>query len=430
MMRLLSDAPLAASPLAGAVRRRVLHVCPYMHPFAGGPPVVVERLSMHAAAYGWDASVLTTSFMCPDDGRALAADLGSRLEIEVLPIDRPRIMGHASRAEAAMDAAVRKADIVHVHTLWHPLNVFARRACQRHCKPYLLSPHGMLDPGAINVHAWRKAMYLALIERRNLADAARVIFTTATERDLAAATLRGWSRCEVVSLGADHPPSLPREALATRFLGDHPGGVTGRRILFLARLHPKKGLERLLDAMPAILASEPDTHLFVAGSGSKAYEARLRQRSDDLGIAARTTFTGFLANEEKWCAMAAADIFVLPSRQENFAIAVAEAMWAGLPVVVSRAVNISSAIAEAGAGIVLDDTEDAGALADAIGRLLDDPVARRRLGENARSLALEEYCWSDAAARCFRLYESVLEETGPGPVGGIPFGRVLREGSV
>ena len=405
------------SSRGASARRRVLHVCPYMHPFAGGPPVVVERLAGQAAALGWEASVLTTSFMCPDDGRTLAAELGGRLDIEILPLDRPRIMGHASRAAAAMDAAVREADIVHVHTLWHPLNVAARRACRRHGKPYVLSPHGMLDPVSIGFHAWRKRAYLALVERRNLAGAARVLFTTDTERELAE-PLAGRGQCEVVSLGADHPPALSREELAGRFLATHPGGVEGRRILFLARLHPKKGLECLLDAMPAVIAAKAGAHLFVVGAGLRSYEETLRKRSDRLGIASRVTFTGFLANEDKWSAMAAADVFVLPSRQENFAIAVVEAMRAGLPVVVSRAVNISSAIAATGAGVVLEDADDVEALAGAIGQLLDDPASGRRIGENGRNLALADYAWSRAAEGYFALYEAVLGEAGRGRVPG------------
>lgn len=383
-----------------------------MHPAAGGPPVVVDRLASHAAAFGWEASVLTTSLMCADDGRALAADLDRHLDINVLSLDRPRILGHASRAESAIDSAVRESDIVHVHTLWHPLNTVTRRACERHRKPYVVSPHGMLDPYSLSVRAWRKRVYLALVERRNLAAAARVVFTTTGERDLATPTLSDLAPVEIVPLGADRPPLLPRAELAERFLSEHPAGVDGRRILFLSRLHPKKGLERLLEAMPAVIAARPGAHLFIAGFGARSYEARLRQYSERLGIASSITFTGFLPGEAKWSAMAAADVFVLPSHQENFGIAVAEAMQAGLPVIVSRAVNISPAIAAAGAGIILDDGDDRAALEAAIGRLLDDPAARQCAGRSARDLASVEYDWRVAAERCFAMYETVLKENG------------------
>lgn len=375
---------------------------------------MVDRLARSAEMCSWDASVLTTSLMCKDDGRALAAALGARFEAEVLPIDRPRILGYSSRANAAMDAAVRNADMVHVHTLWNPLNTMARRACERHGKPYVLSPHGMLDPYSVSVRAWRKRAYLALIERWNLEAAARVVFASISERDVSRTVAGAFSLGEVVSLGADEPPPIPREELATKFLEQYPGGVDGRRILFLSRLHPKKGLERLLDAMPEVVRRHPRAHLFIAGSGESGYEADLRTRAQKLGVASDVTFTGFLSGRSKWSAMAAADVFVLPSYHENFGISVAEAMHAELPVIVSRQVNIASEIAAAGAGIVLKDADDARSLAHAIGQLLDDPVARRRIGENARNLALGRYGWPDAAKRCFALYDAVLGEIGAG----------------
>ena len=309
-----------------------------------------------------------------------------------------------------MDAAVRGADMVHVHTLWHPLNTVARRACERHGKPYVLSPHGMLDPYSMGIRPLRKRVYLALVEHRNLADAARVVFTTATERDRAGPKLADLTRHEVVSLGGDQPPAIPRAALAADFLKKHPGGIDGCRILFLSRLHPKKGLNALIEAMPSLVASNPGAHLFIAGSGTKSYEDRLRRRVERLGLGRCVSFTGLLSGAAKWSAMAAADVFVLPSRQENFGLAVVEAMQAGLPVVVSRGVNIHPQIATADAGVVLGTEIDPEALAEAIGGLLDDPQARDRAGRNARELAAAEYDWFDAAEQCYRLYDAVLRE--------------------
>jgi glycosyltransferase involved in cell wall biosynthesis len=353
--------------------------------------------------------------MCEDGGRTLATDLGRRIDIEVLPIDRPRIMGHASWAKAAMDAAVREADIVHVHTLWHPLNAVARRACEHHCKPYVLSPHGMLDPYSMGVHSWRKRFYFALAERRNLADAVRIVFTTTTERDLAKPILEGFHRDEIVPLGADEPPTISCAEIAARFLKKYPGGIDGQRVLFLSRLHPKKGLDALLVAMPSIIASNPDAHLFIAGSGSRSYETALKHLAGTLGLVSHVTFTGSLFGDEKWAAMAAADVFVLPSLQENFGIVVAEAMHVGLPVVISREVNISPEIAAAGAGVVLDKAQDIEALANAISHLIDHPATRRRAGENGRNLASKNYTWSTAAERYYALYDAVLTENDVPP---------------
>lgn len=408
-MNLLSaEVTLPERPARASGARRVLHVCPYMHPAAGGPPVVVGRLATDAGSFGWEASVLTTSLMCNDDGRALGAGLGQSLDVEVLPIDRPRFLGHASRANAAMDLAVRNADIVHVHTLWHPLNTIARCTCKRLGKPYVLSPHGMLEPYSLSVHNWRKRLYLRFVERYNLEGASRIVFTTEMERDLSKPRMPCAAEDEIIPLGADQPPAVSFADLAEGFLGSHPGGIDGQRMIFLSRLHPKKNLECLFKAMQSVVAAHPGAHLFVVGSGRSTYEARLHLLAQELGLDSNLTFTGFLSGEAKWAAMAAADVFILPSHQENFGIAVAEAMHAALPIIVTRSVNLAGAIEKAGAGIVLDDPDDFGALAATIIRLIQNPVKLKQAGERARKLASAEYTWSEAVRRQCVAYGEVL----------------------
>jgi glycosyltransferase involved in cell wall biosynthesis len=167
--------------------------------------------------------------------------------------------------------------------------------------------------------------------------------------------------------------------------------------------------------MPTVFSFNPNAHLFIVGSGTRYYESKLRGVVEELNLATNVTFTGFLNGEAKWSAMAAADMFVLPSRQENFGIAIAEAMHAGLPVIVSRDVNISPAIAAASAGAVLDNAKDTEMLANRICRLIDDPAAMRRAGNNARELALKMYSWSTAAERYFALYDAVLKDNSVRP---------------
>ena len=391
-----------------ASRRRVLHVCPYMHPTAGGPPVVVDRLATHSELFGWDASVLTTSLMCDDDGSALSAELRQRLDIEVLPVDRPRIMGHVSQATAAMERAIQNADVVHVHTLWHSLNTIARHICRRHSKPYVLSPHGMLDPFSLSVHALRKRLYFALVERYNLRGAARIVFTSRAECELAMPVVERATKYEIIPLGADRPPAIPRKQMAAHFLKTYPGGVDGGRILFLSRLHPKKNLESLFAAMRSVITSHPDAHLFVAGSGQPSYEQILRRTVAKLGLASKITFTGFLSGKAKWSALAAADVFILTSHQENFGVAVAEAMHAGLSVVIGQGINISPQIREANAGIVLRDALDVQETANSIRRLLGDANERHRISRNAVNLATQNYCWKTNSGFYFSLYDRLL----------------------
>src|SRR4051812_35169413 len=124
---------------------RVLHITPYMHPSAGGPPVVVDRLLSFAPTIGWTGSVITTSLFCDDDGSELQRILNDRFEASVLKQNWTGFRGLASDAAHAIEAGVRRSDIVHVHGLWHPFSSLAGRACARYGRPYVLMPHGMLD---------------------------------------------------------------------------------------------------------------------------------------------------------------------------------------------------------------------------------------------------------------------------------------------
>src|SRR5262245_27408195 len=139
-----------------------------MHPSAGGPPIVVERLSSLMPSEGSEARVITTSLYCDDDGKELQNSLGQRLDLKVLPISSPRLLKRARGAVDVIERAVREADVVHLHTLWHPLNAIAREACLRRGRKYALMPHGMLDPYVLRQKRWRKKIYLAAIERSNL----------------------------------------------------------------------------------------------------------------------------------------------------------------------------------------------------------------------------------------------------------------------
>ena len=128
-----------------------------------------------------------------------------------------------------------------------------------------------------------------------------------------------------------------------------------RILLFLSRIHPKKGLDLLIDAFASVAGSDPRLHLMIAGPDQVGWQATLQQRASELGIAERITWPGMLSGELKWGAFRCAELFCLPSHQENFGIVVAEALACGLPVAIAKPVNVSTDVANAGAGIVFDD---------------------------------------------------------------------------
>lgn len=391
---------------------KCLHVIPYMHPAAGGPPVVVERFCAHTPALGWEAKVISTSLLCGDDGARLQRDLRRRLDVTLLPVDRPTLLGLSSRAAAAIAEAVACVDMVHVHTLWSPLGTMARRACQALRRPYVLMPHGMLDPYALGIKAWRKTLYLRLREAANLRAAAALVFTTRLEEERARQSLAWLPRGQVVALGADAAPADSKHVRRDRFMAAYPQARGRQVVLFLGRIHPKKGIERILAAMPAVAAKHPEVLLVIAGNGDADYVAGLHAKVDRSGLRGHTLFTGPLVNAAKWDAFACACLFLLPSHQENFALAVAEAMHMAVPVVVSDRVDIWPYIAREGAGLVVEDEAMPQGLECAILQLLRDPACARRMGENGRTLAQADFTWERAAANMVAVYKGVLEHAG------------------
>jgi glycosyltransferase involved in cell wall biosynthesis len=249
-------------------------------------------------------------------------------------------------------------DCVIVNGLWQHLSFAAWRFCRAASIPYYVFPHGMLDPWfkrAFPLKHLKKWLYWPWAEYRVLRDATAVIFTSEEERIQARKSF--WLyRCneEVSPLGIETPqPVSPRSRDA--FLARHPQLRGTRILLFLGRLHPKKGCDLLIDALPRQSESENLLSLVLAGPDQVGWEKYLRARIARFDIAPRIVFTGMLQGEQKQGALACADAFILPSHQENFGIAVVEALAAGLPVLISERVNIWREIDNDRAGYVEND---------------------------------------------------------------------------
>jgi glycosyltransferase involved in cell wall biosynthesis len=369
--------------------------------------VVVNRHSEWLSNNGWDTVIVTTDLYSGGAVGEIVAGVAEGVRLEVLPVDRPRLLGLSSQAARVLQLEVAAADLVQVHTLWHPLLSRVRKLSRQFGRPYLIMPHGMLDPHSLSVRRLRKAAYLALIERANLQAAYRMVYTTTEEQRLAEDAASPLPTGVVVPLGADAPDTdrgEPAREFHTRF-----PQTRGRRVLlFLSRIHPKKGLDRLLDVMPALVERNQGILLAVAGSGEEAHVDAARRRAEDLGLNDSVLFCGHLTGALKWGAYSAAEVFVLPSRQENFGIVVAEAMQMGLPVVVSRRVNTWTYIEKARAGIVCDGA-DLDELRGSVERILDDPASGRAMGERGRALARQQWTWSTSGARMEACYRDVLE---------------------
>jgi glycosyltransferase involved in cell wall biosynthesis len=255
-------------------------------------------------------------------------------------------------------------DGVLVHGLWEYTGLAAMIAFRGH-RPYMVFTHGMLDPyfkRRFPLKHIKKWIYWITVQYWVLRGAERVLFTTDVERDLATETfwLSHWDPL-VVSYGAD--PQLPDlEQLLPAFYAHCPGlhsGEQGQRfLLFLGRIDPKKGCDLLLGAFAEIAGLHPELHLVMAGPSTGHWRHELQAITDQTGVGDRVHWPGMLLGDAKWGAFAACDAFVLPSHQENFGIAVAEALACGRPVLISDQINIASELAEDGCGLVEPDTAE------------------------------------------------------------------------
>lgn len=246
------------------------------------------------------------------------------------------------------------------HGLWQYHGRAVHSALRGTATPYFVFPHGMLDPWlrrAYPLKHLKKQLYWMWAEWRVLHDARAVLFTCEEERVLARNTFKPYGvRERVVPLGIA-APDANREAQIRAFF-DRFSALKGRRLfLFLGRLHDKKGCEMLIETFAQLPKTDgPPMHLVLAGPcPDPQYLEKLRSLSARLCPPDAVSFTGMLSGAIKWGAFQAAEVFVLPSHQENFGIAVVEALASGLPVLISNKINICREIEQDGAGLVESD---------------------------------------------------------------------------
>jgi glycosyltransferase involved in cell wall biosynthesis len=386
---------------------RILHVIADLAQERGGPAEACIHMARGLAERGHEVRVLATDRgMRRGQAPWWAESLGGvRLDIDLFPLQFPAFFATSLPLGRAIEAAVRTADVVHLHSLYLFHDAVTGRYCRKFGVPYIVRPHGTLDPYIWRRHRMRKRIVEFLFQDRVLQGAAAIHYTTEEEMRLAALHARN-AKGFVVPIGLDFAAFAPRPS--DRFRARWKEVGNRRILLFLGRLHPKKGLDVLAEAFAAMATARDDVHLVVAGPDDGAREpteAALRR----LGVRDRTTFTGMLRGEDKLDAFYAADVFLLPSYSENFGIAVVEAMACGVPVVVSDQVNLWREVVGAGAAVPCE----APAVATAATKLLDDPAARVEAGRRGAAFARDRYDRRRVAAELEAAYETARAGVTP-----------------
>jgi len=387
---------------------KILHVIANLAPRYGGPSKACWEMARAVAQLGHQVSIYTTNQDGPGElevplNRPVQRD---GVAVRYFPIQAPRFWGTSLPLARALRRKVPASDLVHIHSLYLFHDLVAGHWCRRYGVPYLVRPHGTLDPFIHRRHRWRKRLMERLFEDRNIRRAAALHFTTAEEEKLAAPfTFQTPGLVVPLGINWEEFAELPEPG---EFRRRHPEIGDKAIILFFGRINFKKGLDILARAFGAVARRREDVHLVIAGPDNEGWGARVRTWLAEEGMGARITFTGMLLGPEKLAVLRDAGLFVLPSYSENFGLAVVEAMAAGLPVIISDKVNIWREVQAAGAGRVIP--ADASALADQLLDLLDNPGAATHMGQKGRSLVQERFPWPRIARSLVEAYERIIDE--------------------
>jgi glycosyltransferase involved in cell wall biosynthesis len=386
---------------------KILQIIPSVSLIYGGPSQMILGLAPALARAGLEVTVLTTNSNGDTGQKPLDVPLNCPIQQDGYEI----LYFHCApfrRYKFSLGLLnwlrnnIHEFELAHIHALFSPLSTVAATICRQYNLPYILRPLGTLDPADLQKKKYLKCLYAAILERNNLAGAAAIHFTSEEEAKVSE-RFGIKTKDLVIPLGVI-PPVDGREGVREKL------GIPKDKplILFMSRIAIKKGLDLLIPALEKLLVDNYQFHFILAGSNPQdsIYEQKIKLQIENSPLRSHTTITGFVSGDLKASLLLSADLFVLPSYYENFGIAVAEAMVAGLPVVISEKVYISPQVIESESGWV--GKNDVQTLVDLLKTALSDPQERQRRGMNAKKYALEHFTWDAIAHQIIQAYQNIL----------------------
>lgn len=378
-----------------------------MSPRYGGPVTVVKALAEYQARDKHHVEVCTTNCDYPsgllrEPGTEIDAD--ERLTYRYFPVEMGSIK-FSRQMRAFLKKNVRRFDLLHVHGLNRFPPTYAAYRARQDGTPYMIRPFGSLAPHLRDFSAnslFVKRIYERLFDGPNIRAADCIQYTTHEEYLQSSLVFPDVRAC-VIPNGIDWRKFevLPARGSFRKEYGLQDEPV----VLFVGRIHPVKGIDLLVSALSEIRRRIASVKLMVVGPENDNYGDKLRTVIAQMGLREHVVFVGHLDSAALVQAYVDSDVFVLPSKGENFGMSVVEAMACGVPVVISESVAIGSDVRASGAGIVLG--RHVNAFAAEIIDLLGDAGKRRVMGDAGRRWSQQAYSWSNVARQVSQQYEEI-----------------------
>lgn len=372
---------------------RVLHIIPSVSERSGGPATAIVPMCRALMQRGIEVLLITT-------GAGLEQFRG--VPSKFFPAQLGESFKYSRPLATWLSSNIKDFDLAHIHAVFNHSSVASARACRRAGVPYVIRPLGTLDPWSMAQKSLRKRLFWRVFGKRMLGHAAAVHYTTEAEK-LSTESLTGMNHGKVIPLGIDANISISPTS-------GFPELAHAPYVLVLSRLHPKKGLNVLIDAFLSLVQVQQFSQwrLVLAGDGPADYVSKLKRRVAASSQPNRILFTGWLEGEQKHAMLSGASLLALPSHQENFGLCVMEALAHSVPVLVSPAVNLATEIASGNAGWIAAIDQEAlkAKLAEALSNR--EELAKR--GRAGKQLS-RKYSWENAARNLVDLYQEILNGT-------------------
>ncbi|MBN4064857.1 glycosyltransferase [Dehalococcoides mccartyi] len=379
---------------------KVLHVVPSLDRAWGGPVTVVEHLTTALSSHGVQSAVLT----------GVGGRLGNNpITISGVPTtvvtQSPfgRIWtGHSFGSRRWLNEHVQDFDVIHIHELWHHLHYYSAKAANLNGIPYVVTPHGELGTWDLKQKQFKKRIFMALSQRNSLNKSSAIHALTKSEE----ASIIGQDISSDIHVIPNGVSSINMSDSDTHNIEKIFRELRqGPKILFLGRLHIKKGLDLLFETLNLVLKSDSTATLIIAGPEEDGSGEKLLQRLKQSSIPnIAYKFTGAIPPAEARMALRLSDVYIQPSRSEGFSMSTLEAISEGTPSVITTECNFDE-IGSSGAGIVV--APDSIELADAIIKIITNPESARTMQSNATKLA-QKYTWDTVSNQIADLYKSVI----------------------